>query len=113
MASLWGLFAKSAVQFGVWPSWYAAVIEFVGGVLVLLGVGSRVAALICSGSMAYAYFVVHQSNALLPMSNGGEAAALFSWAFLLIAVLGPGPYALDALFKRRQQVTAAIEGVEG
>ncbi len=39
--------------------------------------------------MAYAYFVHHQSDGLFPLENGGEQAALFCWAFLLIAVLGP------------------------
>jgi putative oxidoreductase len=81
---------------GTWPSWYAAVIELVGGSLVLLGLGTRVCALICSGSMAFAYFTVHQPHALLPIQNGGEPAVLFCWAFLAIAVTGPGPYALDA-----------------
>jgi len=82
---------------GTWPSWYAAVIELVGGTLVLVGLGTRVCALLCSGSMAFAYFTVHQPHALLPIQNGGEPAALFCWAFLVIAVTGPGPYALDAV----------------
>lgn len=85
---------------GTWPGWYAAVIELVGGSLVLLGLGTRVCALICSGSMAFAYFTVHQPHALLPIQNGGEAAVLFCWAFLAIAVTGPGPYALDTVLRR-------------
>lgn len=69
-------------------------------VLVGIGLFTRVAALLCSGAMAYAYFVVHQPIALLPIPNGGEPAALFSWIFLLIAVLGPGALALDNLRRR-------------
>ncbi|MFJ9516916.1 DoxX family protein [Kitasatospora sp. NPDC101801] len=84
-----------------WPGWYAAVIQLVGGVLVLLGLGTRIAALICSGSMAYAYFSVHQEHALWPIQNGGDAAAMFCWSFLLIAATGPGAFALDALLARR------------
>ncbi|GAA2273545.1 DoxX family protein [Nonomuraea roseoviolacea subsp. roseoviolacea] len=84
--------------FGQWPGWWAAVIELVGGVLVLLGLAARAAAVICSGTMAYAYFTVHQPQALFPIENGGEKAALFCWGFLLIAVLGPGRWALSALF---------------
>jgi putative oxidoreductase len=38
----------------VWPDWYAAVIQLVAGTLVALGLRTRLAALICSGSMAYA-----------------------------------------------------------
>ncbi len=82
---------------GQWPGWWAAAIQFAGGTLVLLGVGARSAAVVCSGSMAYAYFVEHQPGALLPIENGGEAAALFCWCFLLIAALGPGRWTLDSV----------------
>lgn len=61
----------------------------------MLGFGTRIAALICSGSMAYAYFTVHQPKELLPLTNGGEKAAMFAFAFLLIAVLGTGRWAVE------------------
>ncbi len=73
------------------------MIQLVGGTLVLLGLGTRPAATLCSGSMAYAYFVHHQSDGLFPLENGGEQAALFCWAFLLIAVLGPGRWSATGL----------------
>ncbi|WP_310368027.1 DoxX family protein [Catenuloplanes atrovinosus] len=113
-ATVLGLFGGSrgtgeAVAVGLWPGWYAGVIQLVAGTLVVVGLATRVAALLCSGSMAYAYFVVHQPDALAPVANGGEAAALFCWAFLLIAVLGPGPYSLDALLTRRTRAAATPE----
>ncbi|MCX2179599.1 DoxX family protein [Streptomyces sp. SKN60] len=83
---------------GTWPGWYAAVIQLVAGALVLLGLGTRGAAFIASGSMAYAYFDVHQSQALFPLQNGGESAAMFCWAFLLLVFTGPGALALGGLF---------------
>ncbi|MEU9298324.1 DoxX family protein [Streptomyces sp. NPDC048266] len=82
---------------GQWPGWWAAVIQLAGGTLVLLGLGTRPAAILCSGSMAYAYFVHHQPDGLFPLENGGETAALFCWAFLLIAALGPGGWSLTEL----------------
>ncbi|MFP8886562.1 DoxX family protein [Streptomyces mangrovi] len=82
---------------GQWPSWWAAVIQLAGGLLVAAGLFTRTAAVVCSGSMAYAYFTVHQPKGLLPIENGGESAAVFCWAFLLIAALGPGRWSLDAL----------------
>ncbi|MFI9030378.1 DoxX family protein [Streptomyces sp. NPDC053560] len=98
-ASLFGVLGGAAgggtVPTGTWPGWYAAVIQLVGGLLVLLGLGTRTAALISSGSMAYAYFSVHQGEALWPIQNGGEPSAMFSWAFLLLAFTGPGAWALD------------------
>ncbi|MCO6003365.1 DoxX family protein [Actinoallomurus purpureus] len=101
-ASLFGVLGGApgrggALPAGSWPGWWAALIELVGGVLVLVGLGTRVAALICSGTMAYAYFTVHQSRALFPIQNVGELAVLFCWAFLLLAVYGPGPWALERL----------------
>jgi len=86
---------------GTWPGWYAAVIQLVAGGLVLLGLGTRAAAFLASGSMAYAYFDVHQSQALFPLQNGGESAALFCWVFLLLVFTGPGALALDGLFGAR------------
>jgi putative oxidoreductase len=105
LASIFGLFGGvrgtgRTVEFATWPSWWAALIQVVGGALVALGLGTRVAALISSGSMAYAYFVVHQPEGAVPLTNGGEAAAMFCWSFFLLAVLGPGPWALDALLSR-------------
>jgi putative oxidoreductase len=89
-----------------WPGWWAAVIQLVGGGLVALGLLTRVAAVICSGSMAYAYFSVHQSNGLFPIVNGGELSAMFCWAFLLIAFLGPGAFAVETALRRRPAVKA-------
>jgi putative oxidoreductase len=105
VASLFGVLGgapgpATTVAFGTWPSWYAAVIELVGGGAVMLGTGTRVAALVCSGSMAYAYFAVHQEKALWPIENGGELAAIYSWAFLLIAFFGPGSLPLARLWRR-------------
>ncbi|GAA3742729.1 putative oxidoreductase [Spinactinospora alkalitolerans] len=105
MASLFGVFGGSrgtgqALEFGLWPGWWAALIQLVCGVLVLVGLLSRPCATLASGSMAYAYFMSHQPEALLPLNNGGELAAMYCWAFLLIAVLGPGSWSLDSAVRR-------------
>ncbi len=76
------------------------MIQLACGALVLLGAATRPAALVASGSMAYAYFTVHQQHAPAPLQNGGEPAVLFCWAFLLIAVLGPGSFALGSRLAR-------------
>ncbi len=82
-----------------WPSGPMTVIELVGGGLILIGLWTRWAALLCSGAMAYAYFVVHQPRGLLPMANGGELAAMYSWSFLLLAFMGAGAWSIDQLLK--------------
>ncbi|GAA2363072.1 DoxX family protein [Nonomuraea africana] len=99
-AKIFGVLGGEKVPAGVWPLWYAGIIELVGGGLILLGLATRIVALICSGEMAFAYFTVHQPRALWPLQNEGELAAVFSWSFLLIAVLGPGAWALDTWLGR-------------
>ncbi|MER5253849.1 DoxX family protein [Streptomyces sp. NPDC002855] len=104
-ASLFGVLGGAAgggtVEAGTWPGWYAAVIQLVGGGLVALGLGTRAAAFISSGSMAYAYFKVHQPEALWPLQNDGEASAIFCWAMLLLVFTGSGALGLDRLFASR------------
>jgi putative oxidoreductase len=80
----------------------AGIIELVGGVLVLIGLFTRPAAFIMSGTMAFAYFIGHASkgNPLFPLMNGGEAAVLFCFVFLFIAAAGAGPWSVDAMMKR-------------
>jgi|TARA_B110000879_G_C11148768_1_gene503601 putative oxidoreductase len=73
------------------PMMYAAgTIELLGGLLVMIGLFTRPAAFICSGTMAAAYWMAHGMNDFFPLLNGGELAALYCFAFLFIAVRGPG-----------------------
>lgn len=101
IASLFGVLGRDTLPAGTWPGWYAAVIQLVTGLLVTLGLGTRTAAFLGSGSMAFAYFDVHQPAALLPMENGGEPAALFCWTLLLLTVTGPGSFAVTRVFAPR------------
>jgi putative oxidoreductase len=73
----------------------AGIIETVGGALVLLGLFSRIAAFICSGEMAFAYFIAHFPRGMYPAMNGGDAAILFCFIFLYLAAAGPGTLAIN------------------
>ncbi len=94
---------------GSWPAWYAGLIEFVGGLLIMTGLFTRIAAFVASGAMAVAYFWQHQPLALWPIvdpqygGNGGLPAILFCFVFFLLVFTGGGPYALDALRNRTPQ----------
>jgi putative oxidoreductase len=79
----------------------AAVIEVVGGGLIALGLFTRIAAFVCSGQMAVAYFMAHGSQGFWPALNGGEAAILFCFIFLYLACAGPGAWSLDAAVRKR------------
>ena len=91
----------------------AGLVESVGGLLVMLGLFTRVAGFVASGEMAVAYFYVHVSQLgvppmgpglpaglLIPQMNRGVDAALFCFAFLYIATRGPGICSLDGLRSR-------------
>jgi putative oxidoreductase len=73
----------------------AAVIETVGGVLIMIGLQAAPVAFIASGEMAYAYFTAHQPRGTWPIQNGGELAALFAFIFLYIATRGAGVLSVD------------------
>jgi putative oxidoreductase len=73
----------------------AGLIEVIGGALVALGLWSRCAAFICSGEMAFAYFISHFPRGMYPSLNGGDAAILFCFIFLYLAAAGPGSFAVN------------------
>ena len=73
----------------------AAVIETVGGLLIMIGFATSPVAFICSGEMAYAYFTAHQPRGTWPIQNAGEPAALFAFIFLYISTRGGGMLSID------------------
>ncbi len=79
----------------------AGVIEFFGGLLILLGLFTRPVAFILSGQMAVAYFMVHAPKGFWPILNGGDLAVLFSFLFLYLASAGGGAWSLDRMFRRK------------
>ena len=79
----------------------AGLIEFIGGILILLGLFARCAAFVASGEMATAYFMAHLPRSVFPLLNGGDTAILFCFVFLYIAFAGPGPWSLDAVLRKK------------
>ena len=73
----------------------AGLIEIVGSMFLLLGLFTRLAALIMSGEMAFAYFMSHAPRGFFPILNGGELAVLYCFLFLYFAVAGGGAWSLD------------------
>ena len=79
---------------------YAGIIEIVCGLLIALGLFTRPAAFLASGTMAVAYWYAHAPQDFFPVNNGGDAAILYCFVFLYISVAGPGPWSLDAMRSR-------------
>jgi len=81
--------------------WFAAIIELVGGLLMLVGFATRIAAFVLSGEMAFASFIEHAPQNFFPLLNEGNLAVMFCFVFLYLAAAGGGPWSLDALRGRR------------
>jgi len=82
---------------------FAAILEIVGSVLVMLGLWTRPAAFVLSGEMAIAYFMAHasQGHVLSPILNQGESAVLFCFIFLFLSAAGAGAWSIDNRARQR------------
>ena len=78
----------------------AGAIELVGGLLITIGLFTRLAAFIASGEMAVAYWMQHFPKSPWPIANMGEAAILFCFVFLYICAAGPGMWSVDHMRMR-------------
>jgi putative oxidoreductase len=74
----------------------AGVIEFFGGLLIMVGWLTGYAAFIASGQMAAAYFMGHYPRGFWPIQNDGEPAVLFCFIFLYMASRGSGVWSIDS-----------------
>ena len=100
-------FGGVPAQFGGHPAfmsqtWIGGVLEFYGGVAILLGLFTRPVAFVLSGEMAVAYFQFHQPQGFWPIQNHGEPAVLLCFIFLFFAAHGAGDWSIDAILRRRK-----------
>lgn len=78
------------------PAAYAGIVELICGLLVAIGLFTRPAAFLASGTMAVAYWMAHAPQNPFPVNNMGDAAILFCFVFLYLAAAGAGPWSVDA-----------------
>lgn len=105
LQKIFGLYATGARPAMGSQSWIGGIIELVAGVLIVLGLFTRVAAFLAAGEMAVAYFQFHWKLQLgagkwLPLINKGELAVLYCFVFLFICARGPGAASLDRRLRR-------------
>jgi putative oxidoreductase len=74
---------------------FAGIFELGCGLLITLGLFTRPAAFLASGTMAVGYFLKHAPNGFFPVNNGGDAAILYCFVFLYLAVVGAGAWSVD------------------
>jgi putative oxidoreductase len=79
----------------------AGILEFVGGILLLVGLFTRPVAFILSGEMAVAYFQFHFPQGFWPLVNNGQPAVLYCFIWLYISAAGAGPWSVDAALKKQ------------
>ena len=84
-------------------------VEFIGGLLIMIGLFTSPAAFIASGHMAAAYWIAHAPNDIFPILNNGELAALFCFAFLYMSAKGDGIWSLGSLLQDRQSAGRPTE----
>ena len=77
-------------------TWFAGAIELVGGIFLVLGLFTRSTAFVCSGLMAFAYFLGHAPRGVFPLQNGGNLAIIFCFVFFYLIFAGPGRWSIDA-----------------
>ena len=74
---------------------YAGIIELVAGLLIAIGLFTRPAAFVASGTMAVAYWYAHAPQNAFPVNNGGDGAILYCFVFLYLVFAGPGAFSID------------------
>jgi len=110
LRKLFGLFGDPVVVMSL--RGLAGVIELFGGTMIMLGLFTAPAAFLCSGTMAVAYFYVHQPQGAWPVQNKGELAALYCFVFLFLAARGSGKWSVDAWrFAKRSALVGVIAAI--
>jgi putative oxidoreductase len=95
MQKLFGIPTAPPAEAPAFILYTAGPIELIGGALVMVGLFTRWAGFLCSGFMAFAYWMGHGFKALFPIQNGGELAALYCFVFLFISAKGGGLWSVD------------------
>ena len=89
------------------PGHYAGIVELVCGALIALGLFTRPAAFLASGTMAVAYWLAHAPQNFFPVNNMGDAAILYCFVFLYFVFAGAGPISIDAARSRPAEGVAS------
>ena len=95
---LFGVLGAQAVSLATQRG-IAGIIEFVGGIMMAIGLFTSPVAFLASGEMAWAYFQNHAPRGFWPIQNGGELAVLYCFIFLYVSAVGSGKLSVDAIRK--------------
>ncbi|MBB6672892.1 DoxX family protein [Cohnella nanjingensis] len=93
-----GFFDSIGIKPGYAMALLAGLAELAGGLLFAFGLLTWVGAVLLIGTMLVSIFKVHGRNGLWATSNGYEYNLVLIVAALAVILIGPGEYALDALW---------------
>ncbi len=100
--ALGGLGGHAAAAYSM--LWFAGIIEIIGGPLIILGLFTRPVAFMLSGEMAVGVLsgaYPHGALAFPPAQHGGEITVLYCFFFLYLVTVGPGPFSLDGMIRKK------------
>jgi putative oxidoreductase len=84
-----------------------SMLELVGGILLIVGLGSRLIGLLLAGNMLVAYITSDREALSSVFSNPGKFYIAdpftFLFASLIVLVFGAGLFSLDAVIARRHK----------
>ncbi|TGO04870.1 DoxX family protein [Serinibacter arcticus] len=79
-----------------------AIFELVGGVLLLVGVGTRIVAALNAAAMIGALVIVHLAAGFFASDGGYELVLVLAAVSIALVLTGPGAYSVDAVIARRR-----------
>lgn len=82
----------------------AGVIELTGGLLIMVGLFTSIAALFGSFVMIGAWATMHIKQGINPLTNGGELAMIYFAAFLVLMAYGAGAYSLERMIYNKEHL---------
>ena len=103
---LFGVLGREAVETLMSRGGIAGILEFFGGLLIMVGLFTRPVAFLVSGQMAVAYFIAHADRGFWPVMNGGELAAFYAFTWLFFFAHGAGKYSIDGWLACRKKESA-------
>jgi putative oxidoreductase len=100
-----GYFMSLKIPFSAANAHFIAGLEFIGGILLILGLGSRLIGLLLSCNMLVAYWTADRDALLSVFSDPGKFYVADPYTFLfasaMILVFGAGIFSIDALLAKR------------
>ena len=87
---------------------FAAVVELAGGIALLVGAGTVVAALLVVLDMFGAFVLVHAGNGVFATDNGFELVWAIAAVALALAAVGPGRFSVDHALLGRRRASARV-----